>query len=162
MEPCPCGSGQAYDQCCGPLIQRENQAQTAEQLLRSRYSAHVKGEIDYIYDTTHSNHRSSVDRDQVAAWSRRSQWLGLEILDIRDGQASDESGTIEFVARYREKGKKVEHREIAEFKKEEGHWHFSDGQAPKPTQIIRRGPKVGRNDPCPCGSGKKFKKCCAV
>ena len=162
MEPCPCGSGQAYDQCCGPLIQRENQAQTAEQLLRSRYSAHVKGEIDYIYDTTHSGQRGNVNREQVSAWSRRSQWLGLEILDTRDGQASDESGTIEFVARYRENGKKVEHCEIAEFKKEDGHWRFSDGQAPKPTQIIRKGPKVGRNDPCPCGSGKKFKKCCAI
>ena len=162
MEPCPCGSGQTYDNCCEPMIQGKIQAETAEQLLRSRYSAHVKAEIDYIYHTTHSNQRSNVNREQVAAWSKGAQWLGLEILDSTNGLAGDESGTIEFVARYREKDKKVEHREIAEFKKEDGLWRFSDGQAPKPTQVIRKGPKVGRNDPCPCGSGKKFKKCCAV
>ena len=116
MEPCPCGSGQTYDNCCEPLIQGKTQAETAEQLLRSRYSAHVKAEIDYIYDTTHASQRTNVNRDQVAAWSKGAQWLGLEILDIRNGLTADESGTIEFVARYRQKDKKVEHREIATFK----------------------------------------------
>ena len=160
MEPCPCGSGLEYENCCRPIIQGDQAALTAEALLRSRYSAHVKAEIDHIFDTTHPAKRGEVTRDQIADWSKNSEWMGLEILEIRDGQAEDESGSIEFVARYREKGKQQEHREIAEFKKVDGRWLFYDGQAPKPKQIIRNGPKIGRNDPCPCGSGKKYKKCC--
>ena len=137
-------------------------AQTAEQLLRSRYSAHVKEQVDYIYNTTHPAQRANVNRNQVADWSRQAHWLGLEILNTKDGQTADESGTVEFVASYREKGKKITHHEIATFKKDDGLWFFFDGEAPKPTQVIRNGPKVGRNDPCPCGSGKKYKKCCAL
>ena len=160
MEPCPCGSGQPYDQCCQPMIQGDARAQTAEQLLRSRYSAHVKEQIDYIYDTTYPTQRVNINRNQVAEWSRKSQWLGLEILNVHNGQAADESGTIEFMAYYRDKDKKITHHETATFKKDAGCWFFFDGQAPKPVQVIRKSPKVGRNDPCPCGSGRKFKKCC--
>jgi SEC-C motif-containing protein len=160
MESCPCGSGQAFGDCCEPLIQGKKYAQTAEDLLRSRYTAHVITDVDYIYDTTHPAQRRNVDRDRVAAWSRKSEWLGLEIIQTQAGQPSDDSGTVEFIARYREKGKTMEHREIAEFKKHESRWFFFDGQPPKPTQFIREGKKIGRNDPCPCGSGRKYKKCC--
>jgi SEC-C motif-containing protein len=52
------------------------------------------------------------------------------------------------------------HHEVAEFKKEEGTWFFVDGHAPKYEQVKRQGAKIGRNAPCPCGSGKKYKKCC--
>jgi SEC-C motif-containing protein len=64
------------------------------------------------------------------------------------------------MAIYHEKGKVVRHHELAEFAKEDGQWYFVDGRAPKHVQSIRQGPKIGRNDPCPCGSGRKFKKCC--
>jgi SEC-C motif-containing protein len=69
---------------------------------------------------------------------------------------------VEFIARYVEKGQTVNHHEIAQFRREEGFWYFYDGQAPKPRTIKRETPKVGRNAPCPCGSGKKFKKCCGA
>jgi yecA family protein len=39
---------------------------------------------------------------------------------------------------------------------------FASQQSFAPQQPVVRGDKVGRNDPCPCGSGKKFKKCCAA
>lgn len=33
---------------------------------------------------------------------------------------------------------------------------------PKVETVVHEGPRVGRNDPCPCGSGKKYKKCCGA
>ncbi len=160
MEPCPCGSQLAYSDCCEPLIRGTQNAPTAEALMRSRYTAHVKTEVDYIYETTHPTQRKNCNRDSVAAWSKKSEWQGLEVLKTEAGGAEDQSGTVEFIARYREKGKAVRHHEIAEFSRNEGRWYFKDGHAPKAIQAIRQGPKIGRNDPCPCGSGKKSKKCC--
>ena len=74
--------------------------------------------------------------------------------------ALDVAGRPEFVARYRTKGELQEHHEIATFVKEEGRWYFLDATTPAAETFVREAPKVGRNDPCPCGSGKKFKKCC--
>jgi SEC-C motif-containing protein len=162
MTECPCGSGQPYADCCAPLINGEAQAQSAEALMRARYSAHVNSEIDYIHDTTLASRRDNFNRARLLNWTQHAQWLGLEILDTTDGMPEDTTGTVEFIARYREKGKRVNHHEIAEFTKEDGRWFFKDGNAPKAEQFIRQGPKVGRNDPCPCGSGKKYKKCCGL
>jgi SEC-C motif-containing protein len=162
MTECPCGSGQPYADCCAPLINGEAQAQSAEALMRARYSAHVNSEIDYIHDTTLASRRDNFNRARLLNWTQHAQWLGLEILDTTDGMPEDTTGTVEFIARYREKGKRVNHHEIAEFTKEDGRWFFKDGNPPKAEQFIRQGPKVGRNDPCPCGSGKKYKKCCGL
>ena len=161
METCPCGSGQSYADCCQPLIKGDQQARSAEALMRSRYSAHVKSEIDYIQNTTHSSQRAQVDRKRLETWTRRSEWLGLEIVSA-EGGPEDTEGTVEFIARYREKEKRVNHHEIATFVQEDGTWYFKDGNPPQTETFVRQGPKVGRNDPCPCGSGKKYKKCCAA
>lgn len=161
-ELCPCGSGQTYENCCQPLIQGEKQAETAEALMRARYTAHVKTEVDFIFNTTDPAKQESVDRKQVTSWSKNSEWLSLKITAVEGGGPQDDQGTVEFTARYREKNKSaVEHREIAEFGRKDGSWYFIDGKPPRPVQSIRQGPKIGRNDPCPCGSGKKYKKCCA-
>ena len=153
MDLCPCGSQKAYEDCCRPLIQKEKQAECAEQLLRARYTAHVNKEIDFVWETTHPAQRGGIDRNQIAEWSKNSEWLGLEIISTEAGQRTDETGVVEFVARYRDKSKTLEHKEIAEFRKKDDSWYFYDGNSPKPKQIIRQGPKIGRNDPCPCGSG---------
>jgi len=160
MEMCPCGSGNEYMRCCRPYIQGDQHAPTAEALMRSRYSAYVTSEIDYLYHTTHPSQRSKFNHKESLAWSREADWKSLEILGAESGGPEDNTGTVEFVALYHEKDKAVKHHEVAEFIKEDGQWYFFDGHAPKTVQSIRQGPKVGRNDPCPCGSGRKFKKCC--
>lgn len=160
MEICPCGSGKDYTDCCEPLLLGSQAAATAEALMRSRYSAYVKTQIDYIYETTHATQRSKFNREESLAWSRNTDWQSLEILRTEAGSPEDDSGVVEFIARYREKGKAVQHHEVADFTKEDGRWYFLDGHAPKPEQVVRKGPKIGRNDACPCGSGKKYKKCC--
>ena len=160
MEFCPCGSEKEYAQCCQPLIGGEQQAETAEALMRSRYSAHAKKEYDYIFETTWPANRQEEDRQGTAGWSRKLDWQRLEIRNVDAGGPDDDKGTVEFVARYRKSAKAFEHHEIAEFIRQEGRWYFKDGHAPQPVQSVRQGPKVGRNDPCTCGSGKKYKKCC--
>lgn len=160
MDLCPCGSGINYEDCCGPLIKGTQIAETAESLMRSRYAAYVKTEIDYILNTTHADQRQNFDRLDSETWSKKTDWHSLEIRRTEDGGPQDETGWVEFVARYRKKGVLAQHHELAQFKKEEGQWFFYDGHAPQYEQVIRQGTKVGRNDPCPCGSGKKHKKCC--
>ena len=160
MDLCPCGSEKAYEECCQPLISGERQAETAEALMRSRYTAHAKKEFDYIFDTTHPDSRDENDRKGTAAWSRKLEWQWLKIQDVANGGPDDDTGTVEFIARYRKNGKAFDHHELAEFIKADDRWYFKDGQPPATEQVVRQGPKVGRNDPCPCGSGKKYKKCC--
>jgi SEC-C motif-containing protein len=162
MSVCPCGSNNDYADCCEPLIKGTQSAQTAEGLMRSRYTAHVKSEIDYIYETTLPSQRKNCDRKSIAAWCKKADWQSLEIIEASDGGPDDTKGIIEFVVYYREKGRRIKHHEIAEFEKENDHWYFKDGRAPQQVQAIRQGPKTGRNDPCPCGSGKKYKKCCGA
>ena len=162
MERCPCGSEKDYSDCCQPLIKGERVADTAEALMRSRYTAHAKKEFDYIFETTLPSNRQDADRKGTAAWSRKLDWQRLEVRHSEKGGPDDSVGTVEFLARYRKDGKAFDHHEIAEFVREDGRWYFKDGQAPQPVQAVRQGPKIGRNDPCTCGSGKKYKKCCGA
>jgi SEC-C motif-containing protein len=86
--------------------------------------------------------------------------LGLEICSTEQGGVDDNDGLVEFIASYRENGVVRSHHEISRFKREAGRWYYVDGDAPKVETYVKEQPKVGRNDPCPCGSGKKYKKCC--
>ncbi|MGE5400983.1 MAG: YchJ family protein [Ignavibacteriales bacterium] len=160
MEKCPCGSGKSYSKCCGALIKGERTAQTAEELMRSRYSAYVKQEIDYIYETTHPGHRDDFDREATKQWSEKSEWLGIEIVNTSRGGAEDSEGEVEFIASFSQKGIKKDHHELSTFKKEDEKWYFEDGKGVSAKPFVRIEEKTGRNDPCPCGSGKKYKKCC--
>jgi SEC-C motif-containing protein len=160
MEPCPCGSGQPFEACCRPIITGERTAETAEALMRSRYSAFAKAQTDHIFESTHPDHRQDQSRKSIQKWAEQSEWLGFEILSVSGGAAADEEGRVEFVATYREKGTRKRHHELATFKKKDGDWYFYDGTPGSQQQVVRDAPKIGRNDPCLCGSGKKYKKCC--
>lgn len=161
MRACPCGSGADFDDCCSPVIRGEQQADTAEALMRSRYSAYAVGEIDYLTDSLHPDSRHDHDPAAARRWAEHSQWLGLEVVSKERGGVADEEGLVEFIAAYKDKSGVRRHHEIGRFKKAEGRWFYLDGSTPKPVTQAREAPKVGRNDPCPCGSGRKYKKCCA-
>lgn len=161
MDQCPCGLEADFSFCCGPLISGEKKADTPEELMRSRYSAYVKLEMDYLLSTTHPSQRSSHDPKATRDWAESSEWNGLDIVSTHKGGPVDIEGTVEFIAKYRQKGERREHHELAVFKKVDDTWYFEDGHPVTPKQIVRETPKVGRNEPCPCGSGKKYKKCCA-
>lgn len=160
MDFCPCGSNVAYDACCRPLIKGEQPAKTAEQLMRSRYSAYVKKEMDYLVSSLHRDHRADYDEASSREWADRAQWHGFEIVKTSQGGPDDCEGQVEFVASYTESGVRTDHHELSSFKKEGDTWYFTVGKNLPPKQVVNTAPKVGRNDPCACGSGKKSKKCC--
>lgn len=162
MEICPCGSKQEYASCCGAVISGSRRAETAEQLMRSRYSAYVKKEIGWLRSSLHPKYRSDFNEATTRDWAERSQWLGLEIVKKEQGGPSDSVGTVEFIATFDEHGQRHVHRETATFEKIDGSWYFKDGKPASASPVKRESPKTGRNDPCPCGSGKKFKKCCGA
>lgn len=160
MNLCPCGSGKSYETCCGPLHAGTEKAATAEALMRSRFSAYVKRQYDYLGQSLHPNHRKDYDPIATQRWADESDWLSLQVVSKVDGGEQDNEGQVEFIATYREKGIIQPHHEKGIFRRHKGEWYYVDGKlVPQATQRLET-PKVGRNDPCPCGSGKKYKKCC--
>lgn len=157
---CPCGSGKNYSDCCEPIIKKTVKAPTAEALMRARYTSYVKQEIDFIINTCEQSEEiAEIDRQATEDWSKSSTWHGLQILRTEKGGENDEEGIVEFEATYTRKQIRDIHHETAYFKKVNGEWVYSVGQLTTKT-VVREGKKVGRNEPCPCGSGKKYKNCC--
>jgi len=159
MASCPCGSEKEFGECCEPFLNGIADAPTAEALMRARYSAYVTANIDFIEKTAHSGPRAGFDRESARKWAEGSQWQGLEILNIVGGKEQDTEGSVEFIAYYSQNGEEIKHHEVSTFRKEDGAWTFVDGRVLN-QPFRREQPKIGRNDPCPCGSGKKYKKCC--
>lgn len=160
MELCPCGSERTYSECCEPVIKNTRKPGTAVELMRARYSAYAKVETDFLLTSLHPDKRESHDPKETRDWARKSQWDRLEIIRTELGEETDDTGKVEFVAHYLLKGERTRHHELATFIKVDGEWFFDDGEGVMPQQVVRSTPKVGRNDPCPCNSGKKYKKCC--
>ncbi len=133
---------------------------TAEQLMRARYSAFALGEVGFLTSSLHPAHRSDHDEEATRRWSESAEWLSLEILDAQQGGSEDTQGQVEFMATFRENGVVKQHHERSTFSKVGDAWYFVEGRMVPPPTRVNETPKVGRNDPCPCGSGKKFKKCC--
>ena len=158
---CPCGRPAPLDECCGPIVKGDVPAPTAEALMRSRYTAYATGAVDHVVRTTWPAIQKSLDPKAIAKWSRDSTWLGLEILKTERGEATDDVGVVEFRARFKDGAGEQLHHERAEFKREDGRWYFVDGK-PVKTAPVRVLAKPGRNEPCSCGSGKKYKKCCGA
>jgi SEC-C motif-containing protein len=169
---CPCGSKKEFEECCKPYLNGEVLPETAEQLMRSRYTAFTQVHVDYIKKTLAPESRKDFDPKETENWAKNAIWKGLKILSTKDGGATDKKGVVEFVATFEQDGHTLEHHETSTFRKDSnGQWFFVDGDShthkegeghhhPKPQTVVREMPKIGRNDPCHCGSGKKYKKCC--
>lgn len=127
-EPCPCGSGKSYQNCCRPLHERQIPAKTAVQLMRSRYTAYALKLIDYLFDTTWPDNRSEELRQEMAAWAGRAEFTRLEILSTRQGRSLDKTGRVEFIASYRQFGEEKQMHEISNFRRYKGRWHYVDGE----------------------------------
>lgn len=158
---CPCGSKQSFDACCGKYISGKENAPTAEALMRARYSAYVVHDVDFVDRTHDPSSGDQFDREAAKAWSEKSEWLGLEVVDTHNGREGDAEGEVEFIAKFKTEGQEYAHHERSLFSKSTGKWLYVEGKTiQKPFK--REEPKIGRNDPCSCGSGKKFKKCCGT
>lgn len=152
---CPCCSGKPYASCCEPYLTGKSVPATAEALMRSRYVAYSQQNNEYILQTWHPSTRPDIPNP---AANDNVSWTGLEILRTEDGKENDSKGIVEFRARCRIKDQAGGLDEASEFVKEDGRWFYVDGSSIQPVKT--RHLKVGRNDPCSCGSGKKYKQCC--
>ncbi len=157
-ENCPCGSGLAHAACCGPILAGAP-APSAAALMRSRYTAYAKRDYRHLENSLSAEQRSDFSLKDARDWAESSKWLGLEVTATEAGGLDDQEGTVDFVARFSVNGEERKHVEKARFIREEGRWVYGGVVVPVAQPVRRETPKVGRNDPCPCGSGKKFKKC---
>ncbi|MCE0724115.1 MULTISPECIES: YchJ family protein [Legionella] len=156
MSSCPCGSQNTYELCCGLYIDNKQLPETPEQLMRSRYTAYSMGKIDYIKNTMKGNALISFNEMEAGQWAKSVTWIDLEVMHT--SMSGPDKGFVEFAARFSEHNQiKIIH-ELSEFHKETGRWFYVDGVHKAKLNKTSK-PKVSRNAPCPCGSGKKFKNC---
>ncbi|WP_177160160.1 YchJ family metal-binding protein [uncultured Fusobacterium sp.] len=135
-----------------------SEIKTAEELMRARYHAYETCDMEFIKESHDPDNTEGIDWAECEKWARESQWLGLEIISTIKGGEYDKDGIVEFKATYIENGKTIVHHERSYFVKKNGVWFYQKWLPITSTRINEN--KVGRNDPCPCGSGKKYKKCC--
>lgn len=148
---CPCKSGKLYADCCAPILNNKCIAETAEQLMRSRYTAFTLADSTYLLKSWASETKPStlnVEDESVI------QWIGLDIEECTNGGLLDMDGSVTFTASFISSGQLCHLHEKSNFIKRDGHWYYLGGKTKSTAQ------KVGRNEKCPCGSGKKYKKCC--
>lgn len=126
---CYCCSGKEFEDCCQPFINGKAKPKTAEELMRSRYSAFAIGAVEYILRSTHSSVRKFHDAESIENWAQSSVWQKLEIISKTGGEAKDKKGTIEFKAYFLDAEKDPQiHHELSNFAKELGKWFFVDGK----------------------------------
>lgn len=149
---CHCGRPLCYDDCCGRFHRRQALPDTAENLMRSRYSAFALGLTDYLLATLHPDRHRPTERAALEQSFHDTRWEGLRILATSAGGANDTAGTVEFIAHFRSSEHEGQLHERSRFVRQNDQWLYVDGDI-LPVKL------PGRNDPCWCGNGKKFKKC---
>lgn len=157
VSSCVCGSNLSFDQCCGIFHSGGKLPATAEALMRSRFSAYAADNRDYILATWDKSSQPK----KLAFSDENITWQRLEIIDTKKGGVNDNKGIVEFKAYYLNNGEDFMLHEVSRFVKTNGRWFYVDGVVKKVGKIISQ-QNQGKNAPCPCGSGKKFKRCCGA
>lgn len=147
LKQCHCGYLLPYVNCCEPLHKGKH-ADTAEALMRSRYSAYVLKKVEYLIQTRHPKYQHLEDPKSLQHTFDTTQWHNLTITDVQAGESSDTQGVVAFLAHYSDKSGDGDLFERSNFEKVNGVWFYTTGTS-----------KPLRNEPCWCGSGKKYKKC---
>ena len=156
---CPCGSTLLFNDCCQPLITHKQAAISAEQLMRSRFSAYAIKNGQYIFDTYGASPQLKQSVHEIQSWADECVWLALKIHHVTEN-------TVEFSAFYVIDNTLCELREKSNFALEESLWRYIDGDISQHNEIKN----IKRNEVCPCNNyvqawsgkkGKKFKHCCA-
>ncbi|WP_318347307.1 YchJ family protein [Aquipluma nitroreducens] len=124
---CPCGSGQVFANCCEAIISGKKDALTAQELMRSRYTAFTQANIDYLMRSHSIKTRPIKERKSIEKWAKSVVWMGLSILQVQAGEANDEIGYVEFKALYLENGKPQQIHEKSLFQRENGKWVYVSG-----------------------------------
>ncbi len=124
--------------------------------MRSRYTAFAVRDVGYLLQTWHASTKpAAIDPGTILEWQE------LRIIRTEEGREGDSKGVVEFEATFSTGQGRGLLREVSRFVRENGQWFYVDGDLQDSAVVApKKGVKAGRNDPCPCGSGRKFKKCC--
>ncbi|WP_342744792.1 YchJ family protein [Paramicrobacterium agarici] len=123
-ERCPCGSGDVFGECCARIVRGTALAPTAEQLMRSRYTAFALGDVGHLMRTWHASTRPrEIDLDSSIRWWR------LEIVETTGGGPFDRRGTVHFIAHYRTADARARQEERSSFVRDGRAWYYLDGAA---------------------------------
>jgi SEC-C motif-containing protein len=133
-EPCPCGGGRRFADCCEPVLAGAA-APTAEALMRSRYTAHVLGDAGHLARSCCPGSLASIH--EPAALDPDIRWLDLRILRTEGGGADDRDGVVEFVARFKRQGRAGRLHEVSRFRRAGAGWCYLDGEPGQPQQKPR-------------------------
>jgi len=126
--PCPCESKLTFDRCCEPILAGKRLPETAEKLMRSRFTAYSLGREDYLAATTCAAEREKLDVEELGRYCRTVKCISLRILETEAGGKDDETGVVLFHAKLLINGKRMLHREKSRFIREEGKWTYVDGE----------------------------------
>jgi SEC-C motif-containing protein len=123
-QSCPCGSEKTYEVCCYIGHTAIEDIETAEQLMRSRYSAYVMADIDYLMKSHHSTTCPNDEKEDILKWTKAVEWIRLDVLNSSKGLKTDIEGTVEFKAFFKEKGDISVIHENSKFIKENKYWVY--------------------------------------
>ena len=161
---CFCCSSKPFQACCEPFIKGDKTPVTAEQLMRSRFSAYATAQYSYILDTYTQEKQQGLSVDDLAQSAQGAKWFALQVHYAQSEESAEpntsatlHSDTVEFTAFYFEDKKMYQLHETSNFRVENGAGRYHDGTLHDDCGKV----KYGRNLPCVCGSNKKFKQCCA-
>lgn len=151
---CPCGSAKDYQLCCGPYHKMTKIPATAEELMRSRYSAYTLADMEYINNTMQGKAAGGFDIEEAKSWAKNTTWIELKI--IESANIGPNQDFVEFMVHFIQNDRLNYMHERSEFHRIDGRWFYVDG-----VQITTKGSleKIGRNTLCPCNSKKKYKNC---
>lgn len=121
---CPCGKNIDYNDCCGAIHLSKSKAETAEDLMRSRYTAFTLADGDYLMKSHHSSTRPLSEKKAIVKWAKSVKWIKLEILNTTKGLENDTEGTVEFKAYFETKGKEQFIHENSTFVREANKWVY--------------------------------------
>lgn len=122
MKHCYCNSNKSFEICCEPYLNKQTLPITPEQLMRSRYSAYVLQNADYLMGTTHVSERKHYSKSEILEWAKSNTWMKLEVIKAFDD-------IVEFKAYYLDSTLKAKiHHEKSSFKQENGVWFYVDGE----------------------------------
>jgi len=159
---CLCGSGLEYENCCARYIENGDNVPDAASMVRSRYTAYCLQKYAYHVESTHPDFREKLTAEIIEKYAKDIKWLSLELGEEKEYISAEGEcfRQISFVAHYEKDGKPRQLSETSFFKEKDERLYYVHGVAKKPVAHKRILPKIGRNDICPCGSNKKYKKCC--
>ncbi|MCC5013945.1 MULTISPECIES: YchJ family protein [unclassified Legionella] len=161
MNQCPCGLPTDYLACCGSYLEKQEIAKTPEALMRSRYTAYSQARVDYLRKTMLGKPLVGFNDQETALWAKRVKWLGLQVITSYLDPKDENTGFVEFIARYMEKNSVKTIHELSQFQRHNSSWFYTDSLPPKTGKSTLK-QKISRNEPCPCGSQKKYKNCHAI